>query len=131
MKFPPQINKATGRFMVSAGEQNVKESVYTILMTQKTERWIRPEFGSELLSYTFMDISLTRMNMMSRQLQRTLLEQEPRIVSADVEIKPQLDRGCLIINVTYTVAETNTSGNLVFPFYLYSETEGDDSVQQL
>lgn len=128
MKFPPQINKATGRFMVSAGEQNVKESVYTILMTQKTERWIRPEFGSELLSYTFMDISLTRMNMMSRQLQRTLLEQEPRIVSADVEIKPQLDRGCLIINVTYTVAETNTSGNLVFPFYLYSETEGDDSV---
>lgn len=128
MKFPPQINKATGRFMVSAGEQNVKESVYTILMTQKTERWIRPEFGSELLSYTFMDISLTRMNMMSRQLQRTLLEQEPRIVSADVEINPQLDRGCLIINVTYTVAETNTSGNLVFPFYLYSETEGDDSV---
>lgn len=128
MKFPPQINKATGRFMVSAGEQNVKESVYTILMTQKTERWIRPEFGSELLSYTFMDISLTRMNMMSRQLQRTLLEQEPRIVSADVEIKPQLDRGCLIINVTYTVAETNTNGNLVFPFYLYSETEGDDSV---
>ena len=37
MKFPPQINPATGRFAVSSEEESVKESVYLILMTQKTE----------------------------------------------------------------------------------------------
>lgn len=109
--------------MTSSGEQNVKESVYIILMTQKRERWIRQEFGSELLSYTFMDISLTRMNMMARQLKRTLLDQEPRLSDVEVDVRPEMDRGCLIINVAYTIAETNTQDNLVFPFYLYSETE--------
>ena len=38
MKFPPQVNKATGRFVLSSQEENVKESIYLILMTQKTER---------------------------------------------------------------------------------------------
>ena len=35
MKFPPQINPATGRFEVVSGQASVKESVYIILMTQK------------------------------------------------------------------------------------------------
>ena len=59
MKFPPQINPATGRFAVSSEEESVKESVYLILMTQKTERFLRPEFGSDLMSYTFMDINIS------------------------------------------------------------------------
>ena len=50
MKFPPQINPATGRFVVSTNEESVKESIYLILMTQKSERFLRPEFGSDLLS---------------------------------------------------------------------------------
>ena len=33
MKFPPQVDKATGRFVVSSEEESVKESVYLILMT--------------------------------------------------------------------------------------------------
>ena len=63
IKFPIEINPATGRFVLSEGNKSVKESVYLILMTQKRERWTRPDFGSRILSYTFMDTSATRLSM--------------------------------------------------------------------
>ncbi len=125
IKFPLQINQATGRFVMAEKEESVKESVYIILMTQKEERFTRPDFGSNILSYTFMDTSVTRINMMARELEETILEQEPRISEVDVSINPQLDKGCLIINIVYTIAESNTQDNLVFPFYLYAQEEGE------
>ena len=123
LKFPIQVNKATGRFVMSSGEISVKESLYIILMTQKEERWIHPEFGSRILSYTFMDTSLTRINMMAKELEQTILVQEPRISEVDIEVTPRLDKGCLLIHISYMIAETNTRDNMVFPFYLYSGTE--------
>lgn len=131
IKFPIQVNKATGRFMMSTEEESVKESIYLILMTQKTERWVRPEFGSSILSYTFMDTSLTRINMMARELEDTILSQEPRISEVEVTVEPRLSQGCLILNLSYLIATSNTRDNLVFPFYLYSETEGqaDESME--
>lgn len=125
IKFPLQINKATGRFVMAQEEESVKESIYIILMTQKEERFTRPDFGSRILSYTFMDTSVTRINMMARELEETILEQEPRVSEVDVSVDPQLERGCLIINIRYTIAESNTQDNLVFPFYLYAEAEGE------
>ena len=125
IKFPLQINQATGRFVMAEKEESVKESVYIILMTQKEERFTRPDFGSNILAYTVMDTSVTRINMMARELEETILEQEPRISEVDVSVDPQLDKGCLIINIVYTIAESNTQDNLVFPFYLYAQEEGE------
>lgn len=131
IKFPIQVNKATGRFVMATEEESVKESVYLILMTQKTERWVRPEFGSNILSYTFMDTSLTRINMMARELEDTVLSQEPRISQVEVSVEPRLSQGCLIVNLSYLIAASNTRDNLVFPFYLYSEAEDqtDESLE--
>ena len=63
MKFPPQIDKSTGRFMLSSGAECVKESVYLILMTHQGERWLEPTFGSRLMNYTFMDTSPTMLGI--------------------------------------------------------------------
>lgn len=68
MKFPPKVDPSTGRFVISAGEQSVKESVYLILMTQRGERWLEPLFGARLLSYSFMDTSPTMLGLMKTSL---------------------------------------------------------------
>ena len=118
MKFPPQIDPGTGRFALSSGAQNVKESVYIILMTNRGERWLDPSFGSDIMRYTFMDTSLTMLNLLSSDLRTLLMEQEPRISDVTVDIDPEVKDGCMLVNVAYTVADTNTRDNLVFPFYL-------------
>lgn len=123
MKFPPQVDPGTGRFTLSSGAQSVKESIYIILMTNQGERWLEPDFGSQIMRYTFMDTSLTMLNIMSNELRTFLLEQEPRITDVAVDINPEVKDGCLIVNISYTVASTNTQDNLVFPFYLNASGE--------
>lgn len=125
MKFPPQINPATGRFMVSAAEQSVKESIYLILMTQKTERLVRPDYGSTLMSYTFMDINATSLNMMRRTIMEQIMLQEPRVREVDISFDSQTRDGCLIVNIDYVVSATNQKDNLVFPFYLNADVEDE------
>ena len=123
MKFPPQIDPGTGRFAVSEREQSVRESVYLILMTSRGERWLEPNFGSQMASYAFMDTSPTMLRMLSDDLRDLLLTQEPRISDVDVEIDPETKNGCLLVSIRYTVAATNSQDNLVFPFYLNAARE--------
>lgn len=125
MKFPPQINKATGRFVTSSFEESVKESIYLILMTGKNERVFLPSFGSRLMSYTFMDTSATQLNIMSRDLKDTILSQEPRVSDVNITIEDETVNGRLIVNIDYVISGTNTRDNLVFPFYLNAATEDD------
>lgn len=123
MKFPPQINPNTGRFAVSQGAANVKESIYIILMTNMGERWLKPAFGSQLMSYTFMDLSPTMLSMLSGDIRDTLLEQEPRISEVAVDFSETTNDGCLIIDIRYRVRESNSPDNLVFPFYIGGVSE--------
>lgn len=123
MKFPPQIDPGTGRFVVSAQEQSVREAVYLILMTNQGERWLEPSFGSRMMSYAFMDTSATTLRMLSDELREMLLQQEPRISDVDIDIDPEVKNGCLLISIRYTVASSNSQENFVFPFYLRAAKE--------
>ncbi len=118
MKFPPQINPATGRFVTVKENESVKESIYLILMTQITERPLRPEFGSNIMSYTFMDQNMGRINMVTRTVKEQIIAQEPRISDVNVRVNSGAQRGTLLFEIDYTVTNTNTRENFVFPFYL-------------
>lgn len=129
-KFPPQVNRSTGRFAVSKGLDSVKESLYIILMTQQGERWLEPYFGSSLMSYTFMDTSVTMLSLMASDLTSAILDQEPRISDVDVQIDPHVRQGCLMVNVAFQVAGSNTAENMVFPFYLQGAAEEEAGSEQ-
>ena len=124
--FPPRIDPASGRFVMSSGSQSVKESIYLILMTQVTERLTRPNFGTETASYVFMDANLTELTLMRRDLTESILRQEPRVSDVNVNTDMQSQQGYILINIDYVLAENNQSDNLVFPFYLNAEPEPVD-----
>ena len=121
MKFPPQIDEATGRFKVSIGAENIKESIYLILMTQKTERWLRSGFGSNILNYTFMDTGSTMLNIMSRELSEDISSNEPRVTDINIRMDTASKEGCLLVYVDYTIKENNQRDEIIFPFYLNVE----------
>ena len=134
MKFPPQINPATGRFVTVSEEENIKESIYLILMTQITERPLRPGFGSNIMSYTFMDQNLTQLTMVSRTIKEQITSQEPRVTEVQVTFEAGPREGVLLFNIEYVVQNTNTRDNLVFPFYLdvasEQEEEGEPEIYE-
>ncbi|MCR5503799.1 MAG: GPW/gp25 family protein [Lachnospiraceae bacterium] len=126
MKFPPQVDPATGRIMTVSDADSVRESVYMILMTQRTERFARPEFGSDLMSWTFMDMTHTSLSMFARTLSDILLRQEPRIAEVTVSTEQRERQGVLLVSVDYTIRATNVRDNLVFPFYLNAAEEPEE-----
>ncbi len=134
MKFPPQINPATGRFVTVSEEENIKESIYLILMTQRTERPLRPDFGSNIMSYTFMDQNLTQLTMVSRTIKEQITSQEPRVTEVQVTFEAGPREGVLLFNIEYVVQNTNTRATLVFPFYLdvasEQEEEGEPEIYE-
>ncbi|MDR2770990.1 MAG: GPW/gp25 family protein [Clostridiales Family XIII bacterium] len=127
MKFPPRININSGRFATSSGAENVKESVYIILMTGLGERRLEPAFGSRIMRYTFIDTSPAMLNMLSSEIRNAILGQEPRISDVDIDFEQTVESGCLIVNIAYRLSASNTVENMVFPFYLgLADTENAD-----
>ena len=131
MKFPPQVDPATGRFVVSAGRDSVKESLYLILMTSVGERLMNPNFGTKMMSYTFMDTSLTMLNIFTSELKNTILEQESRISNLDISVDAASKEGALIINIDYYMVDSDFMDNFVFPFYINSENTEEDVTEEL
>ena len=102
MKFPPQINPTTGRFTCVSGKESIRESVYLILMTQKTERFMRPEFGSNVMSYVFAQMDSTMLNLMANEIASDIMTNEPRVEQVNVNMDQDSNPGCLFVNIDYT-----------------------------
>lgn len=130
MKFPPQINPATGRFMSVEGNDSVKESIYLILMTQKTERKMRLDYGCNASSYVFNSVDATMLNLMSRELEADILHNEPRISNVKVRMDQATKPGCLFIYIDYYIRNGNVRENMVFPFYLGEEPVREEDVYE-
>lgn len=127
MKFPPQVNPVTGRFVLSEEEQSVKESIYLILMTQKGERLMRPAFGSRTSEYVFAETDLTMQTIMTQELEKDIMRNEPRVQDVEVRMEDSKDQGSLLIRIQYTVSGKSTPENMVFPFYLGKGTEKESA----
>lgn len=130
MKFPPQINPTTGRFTCVSGRESIKESVYLILMTHRSERFMRPEFGSRVMSYVFAQTDATMLNLMAHEIAGDILRNEPRVEQVNVNMDQNSKPGCLFINVDYTIRGENIRENMVFPFYLGEEPQKESEAYE-
>jgi len=117
-KFPVQAD-TTGNLVLSAFEEDIRESIRIILLTSKGERVMQPQFGAGLRDYMFASMNAANLGAIQSEVFNALIEWEPRIEVISVEVEAdQLDIGKLFINIDYRVRATNTRFNLVFPFYL-------------
>ncbi len=128
LKFPVSVNNVTGRFEMSFGEEDIKESIYIILMTQKGERLLMPNFGSKINSYVFEVMNETNLTLMANNIKNAIQTYEKRIGNVNVNIEmDKLNKGKLIFDINYIVNKTNEVGNMVFPFYLQ---EGSGNINE-
>lgn len=126
MKFPPQINPATGRFVTISEAALIRQSLYLILSTQLSERPMRPDFGSNMMAMAFLDINISNINLVIRSIKEQVARQEPRIDAISVEVRQGNIEGAIIFDIGYTIRATNTRDNMVYPFYLNMEPEEEE-----
>jgi len=120
LSFPPRVDPVTGRFVMCAGDEDIRQSLYIILMTRFNERAMLPDFGSGLQNFVFELPDAASTALLRSEVVSSLARWEPRIMDIAAEVdSSQIDNGKIILNISYTVRATNHPGNLVFPYYLY------------
>jgi phage baseplate assembly protein W len=120
-KFPISVDETTGRIKTSQYEEDVQEAIKIIIMTRKGERMMQPDFGCGLQDYLFSGMDYDTISQMRMEVQRALLNWEPRIT--DVDVRLEADGGNLMIYISYVVRSTNNPFNIVFPYFLSEGTE--------
>ena len=117
--FPPRIDSATGKFVMTENEEDIRQSIYIILMTRTRERAMMPEFGCDLHKYIFELPDSAFESLICDEMEEALTEWEPRIRGVNVTVDDiDLIDGEILLNVEYVVRATNNPNNLVFPYYL-------------
>jgi len=121
--FPLRLDNR-GQIALASGSADVQEAIRVILLTNKGERVLRPDFGSELFKLEFEPNDAATGGLARRYVQEALAQWEPRIEVMEVFTEPDPeDAARLLIEIEYRLRATNSEYNLVFPFYLIPATE--------
>ena len=112
MSFPPRIGP-DGRIAVSAGAENVRQSIRVILATDRRERLMLPQFGGDLNRLLFEPNTPSTRRLIQEHITQALGRWEPRIrlESVQVEADPNEPRGA-VATVRYRLVATGAADRL-------------------
>jgi uncharacterized protein len=105
ISFPPRL--VHGRVAWSAGEQNVRESIQVIILTELGERLRRADFGAGLGSYLFEPNTVTTRGQIQDRIVKALTLWEPRITLDSVAVEEASDDPEAVrVTVSYRLVAT-------------------------
>ncbi|QXH50495.1 GPW/gp25 family protein [Pseudomonas fakonensis] len=119
--FPPVFDSASHQLRLSAGVDNINQSIDLLLRTPVGSRPLLPGYGCDLARFVFRRIDATAQEEIVQSVRLTLLNGEPRIAVEQVSVAVQKGGATVTVDIGYRVRSTNTRHNHVFPF---SQLEG-------
>jgi phage baseplate assembly protein W len=113
------VRLADGKVTMNDGVERIHQSIGMILGTARGERVMNPLFGSRLSELTFAPINVATYELAAFFVREALELWERRIVVQKVSatVDPAAP-SVLLIHVSYLIKDTNTPGNMVYPYYL-------------
>jgi phage baseplate assembly protein W len=110
ISFPPRVG-SDGRLAWSEGEQNVREAIRVILLTEQRERLMLAEFGGSLGLFLFEPNTVTTRHLIKDRIQKALARWEPRIQVEVVTVEPDpADTQAAVATITYKLVATQSLG---------------------
>ncbi|HLT19396.1 MAG TPA: GPW/gp25 family protein [Thermomicrobiales bacterium] len=112
LSFPPRVD-ASGRLALSADEDNVRESIRLILLTEPGERVMREEFGCGLRRFLFEPNTVRTRELIRERVARAITLWEPRVVVEDVSVEADRDDPRLLaITIRFRLIATQALGRV-------------------
>jgi phage baseplate assembly protein W len=124
LRFPVSVN-LNGGVSTSQLEENVRQSIFIVLGTAPGERINRPTFGCEIHDLMFAPNNPLTAARAEIYCEEAILKFEPRVEKVTCTAMPNSDEpNRLDVKIEYVIAGKNDKRNLVFPFYLRNDEEG-------
>jgi phage baseplate assembly protein W len=121
--FPPSFNHSDHSIEMVSDDEDIQQSLFILLSTSLGARIMLPEYGCDLSSYVFENLTTTVKTQMANDVESAIINWESRIDVDDIIIdENEQTPGKASIDVQYTIVKTNTRSNLVYPFYLAENT---------
>jgi hypothetical protein len=92
-------------------------AVRQILETSIGERLMQCDFGTKIMDLVFEPMDESLSGLLSYYAAAGISRWDKRVVSKYVEGMPDEVKGLFRLLIRYEIANTNISGNMVFPFY--------------
>jgi hypothetical protein len=108
ISFPPRVG-ADGRLQWSAGEDNVRESMRVILLTEPRERLRLPDFGGGLAQFQFEPNTVMTRGLIEDRITKALVQWEPRVRIESITVEAGPDPQEAIATIQYKLVATQTS----------------------
>lgn len=121
--FPPTFVREKGGVVMTSDEEDIDRSLEILLSTTIGERRMQPRYGCNLQPLVFEAVNTTLETYMRDLIDTAILYFEPRVVLERLTLTPQPLEGRIDIELTYSIARTNTRRNFVYPFYKREGTE--------
>jgi phage baseplate assembly protein W len=103
--FPPRIDG--GRVAWSSGEDNVRESIRVLLLTQNNERLHLAAFGGDLSRFLYEPNTAAIRHQMEERIKKALTDWEPRIsVESVTAAQSGDDPGAATVTIAYRLVAT-------------------------
>lgn len=110
--FPPRVD-ANGRLAWSRGEDNVRESIRIILLTEPGERILREEFGCGLRRYLFEPNTVTTRQLIRDRIVQAIGRWEPRVTLQDVMVEADASDATMVnITILFRLVVTQAVGRM-------------------
>jgi uncharacterized protein len=121
--FPPTFSRINNSVEMVNEDTDIQQSLWVLFSTSLGERVMEPEYGSQLWQMVFRNMNTSLMTQLADIVRQAVLYWEARINVDDIIVQPDANEaGRVLIDVYYTIRQTNARNNLVYPFYLQEGT---------
>lgn len=121
--FPPTFDRESKTIEMVSAETDICQSLQILLATSLGERVMQPTYGCNLEDYLFEPLSSAIASSIKERVRTSILYHEPRILLNGLELNlDQQLEGRVSLTVDYTILNTNSRFNIVYPFYLQEAT---------
>lgn len=112
LSFPPRVG-ADGRLAWSEGEENVRESIRVILLTEPGERLMREAFGCGLRRFLFEPNTVTTRTLIREAVINAIKAREPRVVVEEVSVESDAEDARLVaVEIHFRLVATQAIGRV-------------------
>ena len=114
IKFPLVL--VNGKPIISDSSETIKESIYTLLSTEKGSRFMLPEYGSRLSELLFEPNDEIVKDLLEVFVLEAIEEFENRVRFIGITFN-QGDEDKLDCYISYEIKQLSEIDTMVFPFY--------------
>lgn len=105
LNFTP--NPVTGDLSLKYDENAVKAAVKNLILTNNYERPFHSEIGTQIRGLLFNPTSPMMDALLTRAIQDTITNFEPRVVLMDVKVSSNIDNNAVYCSIMFRIVNTS------------------------